>query len=278
MWRRGLFIAAWAAIVQLPPRGLLRAEEAQTGGPEASEHAADAVPGDELWFPVGETIAYKIYWGRIPVARSTATTEWVEEDGRRLLAIRFRTRSNRIIGAFYPVDDYLESIIDPATFLPLRFTKQLSEGRYRCNEVTTFDHAQGQATWENRKRDRTEQYAIDADTRDLISFMYAMRTADFPVGTTQSFRVMADEEIYDLEVKALKKGKVKLRKYGKVESVLLEPKASFDGLFVRKGTMRLWVSEDERRLITRADVSVPVADVHLVLDRVTGPGEDAWVE
>ena len=59
--------------------------------------------------------------------------------------------------------------------------------------------------------------------------------------------------------------------------VLLEPEAAFEGLFVRKGKMRLWVSEDDRRLITKATIKVPVASLVLKLKEVTGPGDDIWV-
>ena len=233
--------------------------------------------GDGLSFPVGETIKYNVTWGGIVVARTTATSTWIEEDGRRLVAIRFKTKSNAVISTVYPVDDLLESVIDPETFLPVRFTKHLSEGRYRCHEVTTFDHANGIATLEDRKKKTSRQYEIDEDTRDLISFMYSMRSTSFPVGTKQEFRVMADEKLYNLHVRSLKKERVKVSRIGKVDTVLLEPEAKFQGLFVRKGKMRLWVSEDERRLITKATIKVPVASVVLKLKEVTGPGDDIWV-
>ncbi len=243
----------------------------------ATTDAPEPVDRGDLWFPVGETIEYKIFWGRIPVAQSTATTEWVELDGRRLIAIRFRTKSNKVLSTLYPVDDFIESLIDPETFLPVRFTKKLSEGRYRCFEITTFDHEKGTAVLENKRKGWTKEYEIDADTRDLIAFMYSMRAEEFPVGTKQNFRVMADEKLYDLEVKSHKAEKVKLPRFGKVSTVMLEPEAAFQGLFVRKGKMVLWVSDDDRRLIARASIKVPVAHVNLVLDKVTGPGEDVWV-
>lgn len=230
-----------------------------------------------LWFPVGETINYNVIWGGIVVARTISSSEWIEEDGRRLIAIRFRTKSNRAISLIYPVDDLIESVIDPETFLPVRFTKNLREGRYRCHEVTTFDHELGVATLENRREETTRQYGIDDDTRDLVSFMYSMRTASFPVGSRQLFRVMADEKLYDLHVKALKRERIRLPRFGKVETVLLEPEATFEGLFVRKGKMKLWVSEDDRRLIAKASIKVPVASLVLKLIKVTGPGDDMWV-
>ena len=52
----------------------------------------------------------------VSVGTCRITTQWVEEDGRTLLAIRYRTRSNKVIAVIYPVDDKIESIVDPETF------------------------------------------------------------------------------------------------------------------------------------------------------------------
>ena len=89
---------------------------------------------------------------------------------------------------------------------------------------------------------------------------------------------MADEKLYDLTVNALKEEKIKLPDRGRVSSVVLEPEAAFQGLFVRKGKMKLWVSQDDRRIITKASIKVPVAHVNLVLQEVSGPGDDRWVK
>jgi len=201
----------------------------------------------------------------------------VEREGRRLIGIRFTTKSNKVLDVLYPVDDFIESLIDPETFLPVQFTKRLSEGRYRCHEVTTFDHETGLATYLNKRENKTKTYPIEAETRDLISFMYSMRTVDVTVGSAGDFKVMADEKLYDLSIKALKEQSVKLPKYGKIASVVLKPVAAFQGLFVRRGSMKIWVSDDDRKIITKASIKVPVAHVNLLLEDVSGPGTDQWV-
>ena len=276
---RGVVLGRMAGVCLLimGPASIRGQEPAPAVVVEAALTEEDTADAPELWFPVGEKISYKIYWGMVPVAYSEATTEWVHHEGRRMLAIRFRTRSNKVIRKIYPVDDHLETIVDPQTFLPVRFTKQLNEGRYHTDEVTVFDHQAGRAHWRKRNKDEGKTYDIDPDTRDLISFMYSMRTAEFPVGTSQTFQVMADEKLYELHVKALKEEAVKLDLYGEVDSIKLKPTAKFEGLFVRKGDMEVWVSADPRRIITRATAKIPVASIWLVLDEVTGPGEDFWV-
>ncbi len=237
--------------------------------------APERLPG-ATW-PVGEKITYRLYWGVIPVGTATITSEWVEENGRRLLALRMRTLSNKVIEKIYPVDDTIESLIDPETFLPVRFTKNLSEGRHRYLEVTTFEHTNGLARWESRISGRKKEFPIRPDTRDIPTLMYYLRSHTFVPGAREHFEVMADEKIYDLWVQTVAREKVKLPGYGAVSSLRIEPEAAFDGLFVRKGRVWVWVSDDPRRLATKIVASVPVASVRALLWRVEGPGDDFWV-
>ncbi len=230
-----------------------------------------------LWFDVGEELHYRIHWGVMHVGDSRVTTEWIEEDGRELIAIRYRTRSNAFLDRIYRVDDTIEAVIEPHSFLPVRFSKVLNEGRYRADELTEFDHAAGKAYWTNRRRGDKKEFEIDPDTRDLVTFMYYMRKNEFQSGDTAEFRVMADEKIYDLTVSAGPVESMKLPRYGRVQTIRITPEASFQGLFVRKGKMTIWVSQDDRRIATRIQATVPVADVHINLHEVKGPGSDRWV-
>ncbi|MBU1694372.1 MAG: DUF3108 domain-containing protein [Verrucomicrobia bacterium] len=237
-------------------------------GLAAGVAARAADPRPELWFPVGEKLTYRIYWGVFQVGISTATTAWLEEDGRTLLVIRFRTRTNRLVEKLYPVDDFLETVIDPITFLPVRTTKRLKEGRYRADETVVFDHARGLARWHSNMSDKNKTFEIDPDTRDVISYMYFMRSRPFKIGETVKSRVMADEKIYDLYVKVSRRENLDLPNLGRRQSIKLEPEAAFNGLFVRKGKLWMWVSDDTDRFCTRLAARVPVASVSLWLSKV----------
>lgn len=235
-------------------------------------------PPGNLWFEVGEEVLYDIYWGFIKVGHSHVTTEWVDhEDGRRLLRIRFESRSNNVIAKVYPVEDVQEVLIDPETFLPVVYSKNSRQGSKKYNEVTRFDHAAGIAFWESILKGQTKEVPIDGDTRDLISLMYLIRTMEHTPGSEIQTRVFTEEKIYDLFVKILRKENVDLDRYGDVASMLFEPEAAFDGLFVRKGKIRMWVSDDHRRLCTKITARVPVASISIELAEVRGPGQDFWV-
>lgn len=63
----------------------------------------------------------------------------------------------------------------------------------------------------------------------------------------------------------------------KVPSLKMVPEVKFDGLFVRKGRGRIWVSRDARRVMTFAKMKVPFGSVRIKLQEVRGPGKDFWI-
>lgn len=230
-----------------------------------------------LPFEVGETLEYRIHWGLMNVGTSRMSTEWVEHDGRRLIAIRLRNWTNDVLSKLYPVDDFIETLVDPVTFLPVRYTKKLKQGKYQCDEVTHFDYESGLATWVSNKDQSEKQYGIDTQTRDILTFLYYTRLTEFVPESIEQRQLMADEKIYNLEIQSEKLETVDLDEYGKIECLKLEPKASFQGIFVRKGRMWMWISRDPRRICTEIKSKVFVGKVSLTLSVVTGPGNDFWV-
>jgi hypothetical protein len=232
----------------------------------------------KLWFSVGETLEYKVYWGFIPVALSRATTSWEEKDGRKWIVMRFRTVSNDTLTKLYPVNDTIESWIDPETFLPFKFNKKLNEGKYKCDETTLFDRVEKMAYFRSNLSEKRWAFHIKDDTRDLPSFMCFMRKGPFEEGKKKSYELMADEKLYDLVLSMDEYEKIKLSKYGKVESLKCVPEAAFNGMFVRKGKMTLWVSKDPRHVATMMEADTPFANVKLKLYDVSGPGQDFWIK
>lgn len=234
--------------------------------------------GYDFGFTVGEELYYKIYWGWIPVGKSRIITRWVEKDGKNYLAFRYRTRSNSVINKIYRVDDSIESIVDPDTFLPIIFTKNLNEGRHRYYEQTTFDFEKKAAHWRSFNKQREKTYDIEDDSRDLLCFLFYMRNLKIEPEKLKKVKVMADEKLYDLEIQAHKVEKVGTKGFGDVSGLKVEPKAKFQGLFVRKGKMMIWLSDDERAVAVRVEVQIPLAKVKVLLHEVTGPGDDFWIK
>ena len=255
--------------------GLFLICAAADGQTNAMTSIPSPVPG--IHWLMGERITYHLYWGYIPVGSAISWMEQAEYQGRSVIAIRLRTISNKFVEKLYPVDDTIESLVDPETFLPLRFTKNVSEGKTRHHEITTFDHTNLVAHWESKLSGKKRIFKLTPGIRDIPSLMYFLRTHTFTPGTREQFSVMADDKIYDLQLNVERKEQVDLPLYGKISSIKTEPMAAFEGLFVRRGRMWVWISSDKRCVATQVVVSVPVATVRAILWRIDGPGTDFWV-
>jgi hypothetical protein len=258
--------AAWPEKIRLP-----------VDGPATNAPAPAAGEVPELWFPVGEEQLLDLQWGIISVGTSRVWTEWIREYGEWLLVIRMRTKTTRVLDAIYPVDDYIESVVDPKTFLPRRFVKKINEGKSRYDELTVFEHARGIATWRSLRDGKAKVFPIEADTRDIPAMLYWFRKERFEPGDPRQFQVMADEKMYTVFPKPVARETLRTPQFGQVPCMRFEPEAQFNGLFVRKGRLWVWVAEDDRRLAVRLVAEVPVANVKAVLVGVRGPGNDRWV-
>jgi hypothetical protein len=232
----------------------------------------------ELPFPIGEELIYNITWNGIPIARAKAVTQMDTYEGREVLAMRITVNTFSFFNHICKVEDFYEGLIDPETFLPIRFEQNIKERNYRRHDITTFDYETLKAHYVHQVSGKTKTYDIEPDSRDILSFMYFMRSVLLGEDEETRYRVMSDEKIYDLFIKTFKIEPVDLPHYDrKISCLTLKPEAMFDGLFVRKGKATVWVSRDPRHLLTYAKVSTPFGRVSLTLHEVSGPGDDFWI-
>lgn len=225
---------------------------------------------NNLWFPVGEKLVYRLYWGIIPVGTAEFTTQWLGQDEDKLLVLRGVARTTSIVAKIYPVEDFLESTVDPKTFLPVRYVQRLKEGRHFRNDETIFDHNSGRAYWISHKDGTRNEIEIDADTRDALSLVYWMRAKGFKKGQKERFRVLVDEKLYELYVTGLEYQDVEVPGMGAVRCLLVEPKARFGQIFARKGRVHLWFSDDDRHICAKMRGVVPLASVKAILMAIEG--------
>jgi hypothetical protein len=244
----------------------------------ARGRAASALPRSDVGFPVGEELVFKIKWGVIPIGWSRVKSEWVEQDGVLRLRLRHRVRTNSVFEKLYPMNDLAESIVDPATFLPRTFVFSSRRRRVRCDSLVTFHHAAGLATIASRCDGTETLVEIEPDTRDILTFMFDRRRRPLQPGSREAHRVMGHEGMLDLVLELRGRETIRLPHHGPVLGLVVEPEMNYDELLIKDGKVRLWVSEDARRLATRLDIRAPLASVHAILCGVSGPGADRWTQ
>jgi len=225
----------------------------------------------EYRFPVGEQAVYRIEWGLFSCGTSTIRCDEVELEGRSLIRIRIRVKSNWLVSTIYPVDDTIDCYIDPETQLSIRVEKNTSEGGFICRDILEIDRASQTAFWTSHSGNITTNYPIEAGSCDAVSFLYDFRKYAFERGTARDFNIVVDTALHGISVTAGKTDDKKLGESGRVEcrQYLVEPKR--DDLFVRKIPKAIWLTEDDRKILIRMDVQVPVGKARIVLDEYIPP-------
>jgi len=234
------------------------------------------------WLPVGEQLSYKLYWGVIPVGKALFTSEWTEIEGKKYILLRATADTTSLLAKIYPVHDVIESTVDPTNFLPVLYVQKLREGKHKRDDSITFNHTNGYAVWQNTGKVKagqpsTAQIPIQADTRDVLTLTYYMRNKGLTVGQKETFQVVVDNKLYDLELNGLKILPMDVGGREDVECIEVEPKAKFGAIFVRKGDVRLWFSQDPRRVCVKMSAKLSVAHAKALLVGIEGPGNDDWV-
>ncbi len=108
---------------------------------------------------------------------------------------------------------------------------------------------------------------IPPNVQDQLSCGYWTRLQKMEPESQLSIPVNADEKNWDLKVKVLKKTKIELKGFGKLEALEVEPIIRFQGLFVKRGKIHGWIGTDPDQIPLKMSVKIPVlgsVSAHLV--------------
>jgi hypothetical protein len=216
---------------------------------------------------VGEQLTYNISWLGITAGTAVMAVGAVGTDGTRPLAKLVTTAQSRpAITKFFPVDNRVESIVDPATLFPehLRFRRR--EGKKKEDIEYIFHQKEGTVTVV--KGGTTEIREIPPGTHDVISCLYYARsTLSLRPGSSLTMNVYHDKKNRQLDVLVEEIENVS-GPWGEVETARVLVVMPFQGLFLNKGNIRVWFTNDDRRIPVRMKANVVIGSI--VADLVSG--------
>jgi hypothetical protein len=272
----GVALLALAALAR-PGPGLPPEEEPEVG-PPAGEASTDGLPGlrPPAFYLTGERLTYSVAWLGIQAGEATLEARGLGlEEGAYVYRFVTTARTRPPVSAIFRVEDRSESWVDAAGFHSRRFSKHLREGGYRHNSVTTFDLGSRSAIYDSIDFGRVprevtalqevlrvtgfrrETFALPGPVQDELSGLYAVRALPLEVGRAVILPTFANKKLWDLEVRVL--GREALETVlGPVETLVVEPRLKFEGLFQRKGRVLIWLTDDEDRVPVRMESEVRV--------------------
>jgi hypothetical protein len=218
-------------------------------------------------FQVGEQLTYDISWLNITAGTAVMAVSGAGTDGARPLAKLITTAQSRpAITKFFPVDNRVESSVDPATLLPEHLTFKRREGKKKEDIEYIFHQKEGAVTvvkaWGN------ETLEMPPGTQDVISCLYYARSAlSLQPGSSLTMNVYHDKKNRKLDVRVEEIETIS-GSWGKVQAVRVLVVMPFQGLFLNQGNIRVWFTNDDRRIPVRMKAKVIIGSI--VADLVSG--------
>jgi Protein of unknown function (DUF3108) len=209
---------------------------------------------------IGEYFQFSIDWNGLNGGSSLMQVQNLQRvGGRRAYRIVSKTESNSFVSKFYKVRDRAESYIDAESLYTLRFIKHLREGGYKSDVDIRFDQPSRRATYSDGTT-----FVVSPGVHDVLSAFYFVRTRPLPDGATMIVPTHDNKKSYEMEVKVHKRERIEVPA-GKFNCVLVEPILKSEGVFKSKGSILVWLTDDERRMPVLVRTKVPVGSINVAL-------------
>ncbi len=228
-----------------------------TGSPDTPESGATESGLDpNLPFKIGEQLNFNVFLGGMaqPVGTlSFQVRQRARYFGRDGLLLSGAAQTTGAGARLFPVNDRISSYVNARTLLPFRTDSVIEEGRRRINRSVTVDQS-GTAALSSAG----QRIEIPVGTHDLVSVLYALRSFNLSPPRRNAVSILAVNRARTLYITAIGRETIELGGQ-RVPSVQLSLTTD-DSQPDRLG-LRLWISEDSRRLPLRLTAVTPLGPV-----------------
>ena len=241
------------------------------------EMPADEPDSETAWsFAPGETATYSVAIGRFRIGEARLSIEGLETIGTQEVVHTSLTVEGG--PPFFPVELYLSSWAEPVSMRSVRFERKMREGPKRYRDRYVLDQDGGSYTAERWSEDletyqpstAEESGPMPADAIDEIAFFYLVRTLPLEAGVEYRIERYFKPRSNPIVVRVLKREEIRVPA-GRFQTIVVEPIIPELGAFQAKKKPRVWITDDERRIIVKVQTSALVGPVALNLtDYVEG--------
>ena len=234
-----------------------------------------ATPG-KAPFKTGERIELEVTWFGIKGGVATIEVAGFEEfEGASALHLRVTAITSKAFSVFIKVEDVGESWIHPTGLYSMGYVTNQSEGSRQEFQKVVMDNEKGTASFHrvirkkgHRVKRKDQQLKLSTThVQDALSMLYYYRA--FPLekkGDTLVTDVHTSRKMWTFKVEVLGKEKVKTPA-GTFDTIKLLPSVSIKGKVQDRGTMTIWITDDERRIPVKIQSEVKIGKINAVLIR-----------
>jgi len=228
-----------------------------------------ALSSGGLAFPIGERLTYTISWTSYLVAGEMtlavkARGHFFDRSGVHL-ELRAAT-VGPVRTLVKALDEQWVSYVDPKTWLPYRVEHSRREGDRRTDLTILLDHRRGIARLSTGRT-----IAISPETRDVVAFLYHLRTLPLRPGDRHRFSLLSERRRFLVHADVGARTAIETR-LGRFEAIEIALRVEAVGeKAAETPRLRLWLSLDERRVPVMITAEDGLGEIRVELvDMATG--------
>jgi hypothetical protein len=207
------------------------------------------------------------------LAQVTMTTETVATAKNNYLHLSCELSTYSKWDSFFKIRDIYESYVNPANLRPSLYKRSIDEGGWTKKEKYVFKGTTINSTSKKKNRPESQKtFSIGANTQDVISMFYKVRTLDLSklkVGQTQTMWIVFDEQQIPVTLKFMGKETINAGNLGKKECYKISIGAKTDALRGKDKNL-IWLTADAYKVPALLKFSIPVGTGQLVLTSASG--------
>jgi hypothetical protein len=223
-----------------------------------------------LPFGPGERATFRISYAHLLAGR--ATLRVTPGDDPHSLRFVAEARSQGFFAWLlrYRVEDRTVALWDSATGCSRGIEKHLREGRAVRDQRVTFG-GDG-AAWVEDPKIRERRFPVAPCVLDVLSAFFVTRVRGVPEAGPLELPVFDNGKHYTLGIRFVGRERLDLPLGKNVATLVIEPQlVEGTGLFVKKGRLRIWLTDDARRIPVRLSSRVPIGSVTAELESYEAP-------
>ena len=173
----------------------------------------------------------------------------------------------------FRVDDRTVAEWDPASSCSLGIEKHMREGRARRDQKVSIDPVTGHTEVDDAKV-KEKAFELQPCVLDVLSAFFVARVRGIAEAEPLRLPVFDNGKSYVLEVRFVGRERLDLpAPLGKnVATLVVEPMlAEGTGLFVKEGRLKIWLTDDARRIPVRLRSKVAIGSVTAELESYVPP-------
>lgn len=226
--------------------------------PALAQNPADTARALTERFPVGETLRYEAKFGLLKLGTAHMRVVGVDTvRGTPTLHVEFALVGSAIV---YRINDRMESWFGLRDFASRRFVQDFKEGR--SDRLTTFEIFPEEGYYTESGVDSAR--ATSPQPLDDAAFFYFVRTVDLDVGRRYVFDRYFRPDRNPVILDVLARDTLDLPA-GRFPTVVIRPTIQGRGILAESQEPRMWLTDDERRIMVQLKSKFPFGTITLRL-------------